>query len=113
MDKPATARTQSSSTTWTSAAGSPEEEHSSRVSLTSVDKGMGFNSMDPAHPAGPAQDSEASLQHHAAQENVLVCVTPGGEIRRHGESWLVEAAEDLCAECQCQVRLKGALSCNK
>jgi hypothetical protein len=33
----------------------------------------------------------------------VVCVTVGGEVRENEETWLVQASQDVCAECQCQV----------
>ena len=38
-----------------------------------------------------------------ARDTVVVCVTPGGEIRDNGELWHVGAAQDGCAQCHCQV----------
>jgi hypothetical protein len=72
----------------------------------SVAHGHGRNAAQPSSRVNTDRDSEPKALSKTlfARDSVVVCVTPGGEIRNNGELWQVVAAQDGCAQCNCQVR---------
>ncbi len=79
----------------------------SRDNAQSVAHGHGRNAAQPSSSVNTDRDSEPKALSKTlfARDTVVVCVTPGGEIRNNGELWHVGAAQDGCAQCHCQVRL--------
>jgi hypothetical protein len=73
----------------------------------SVAHGHGRIAAQPSSRVNTDRDSELKVLSKTLSErdSVVVCVTPGGEIRDNGELWQVVAAQDGCAQCHCQVRL--------
>jgi hypothetical protein len=68
--------------------------------------GQRRNAAQPSSSVNTDRDSEPKALSKTlfARDSVVVCVTPGGEIRDNGELWHVGAAQDGCAQCHCQVR---------
>ncbi len=68
--------------------------------------GQGRSRAQPSSSVNADRDSEPKALSKTlfARDTVVVCVTPGGEIRDNGELWHVGAAQDGCAQCHCQVR---------
>ncbi len=78
----------------------------SRDTAQSVAQGHGRNAAQPSSRVNTDRDSEPKALSKTlfASDSVVVCVTPGGEVRDNGELWQVVAAHDGCAQCHCQVR---------